>query len=268
MLAISLALAVAVGNAAPQSLLLVLCSPGSPGTTEDAQPRLDAFASALSTRARTQIHAIYEPTDAGGVKRIAGAALAIVSLPFFVAHEKDLGLHPRLVVVQEGRPALESWVLVAQKGRIARGEQLAGFTIVSSAAFAPGFVRGAVEAAIGALPAGVRLVQSTAVVSSLRRAANGEGVAVLLDGVQAAALGSLPFAGKLDVVGRSPAWPAGIVVTVGAKLSAAEWKPIESALLGLATDRDGAAALSAMRIDKFEPLDAKALERARRAYTP
>lgn len=227
---------------------------------------MDAFASALSAQAGTQIHAVYEPTDAGGVKRLAGAALAIVSLPFFLAHEKELGLHPRLVAVQEGRPALESWVLVAQKGRIARSEQLAGFTIVSSAAFAPAFARGAVQAELGALPASVKLVQSNAVLSSLRRAANGEQVAVLLDGPQAASLRTLPFAAKLETVARSPAWPAGIVVTVDARLPAKAWERIESALLGLAGERSGAAALSAIRIDNFVPVDAKALAGARRAY--
>ncbi len=262
----SFALGAVAVAAAPETWLLVVCSPGSPGTTEEAQPRMDAFASTLSAKAGTRITAVYEPSEAGGVKRIASASLAIVSLPFFLAHEKDLGLHARLVTVQEGRPALESWVLVAQKGRIARSDQLAGFTIASNAAFAPGFVRGAVQAGLGALPNNVKLEQTTAVLSALRRAAAGESTAVLLDGPQAAALASLPFASKLEVVARSPAWPAGLVVTVDARVSAQAWAPIQSGLLGLATERSATPVLGSIQIAKFGPLDEKSLASARRAY--
>jgi len=256
----------AIAVAAPEAMLLVVCSPGSPGSTQEAQPRMDRFASALSAKADTAITAVYEPSEDDGVKRIASAGLAIVSLPFFLAHEKDLGLHARLVAVQEGRPALERWTLVAQNGRIHRPDQLAGFTIVSSAGFAPAFVRGAVQAGLGTLPNDVKIEQTTAVLSALRRAANGDAVAVLLDGPQAAALASLPFASKLDVVTRSPPWPVGLVVTVDARVSSKAWAPIRSALLGLASERTAAPALSAIQIGKFVPLDEKSLASARRAY--
>jgi ABC-type phosphate/phosphonate transport system substrate-binding protein len=251
---------------APDKLLLVVCSPGSPGTTDEAQPRMDALASTLSTHTATAITAIYEPTEAAGVKRIGTAQLALVSLPFFLAHEKDLGLHARMVAVQEGRPALESWTLVAQAGRIQRADQLAGFTIASTAAFAPGFVRGIAQSRLGTLPKEMNFEQTTAVLSALRRAANGERVAVLLDGPQSAALASLPFASKLEVVARSPAWPAGIVATVDARISAQTWTPIEAALRDLAADRSGRTVLAAMQLAKFVPLDDKALATARQTY--
>ena len=89
---------------------------------------------------------------------------------------------------------------------------------------------------------------------------------MLLDGPQAASLGSLPFAAKLDVVTRSPAWPAYLVVSVDARLPAKAWERIESALLGLAGDRGSAEGLSAIQLDKFAPLDTKAIAAARRAY--
>lgn len=258
--------AAGVAAAARDPLLLVVCSPGSPGTTSEAQPRMDAFASALSAKAGTDIRAVYEPTEAGGVTRLANAALAIVSLPFFLEHEQDLGLHARLVAVQEGRPAQESWVLVAGKGKIARADQLAGFSIISTAAYAPAFVRGAVQAGLGPVPATTKIVQSSSVLSALRRAANGEQVAVLLDGVQAAALDSLPFASKLAVVARTPPWPAGIVVTVKSRVAQKTWSSIETALLGLAAERAGANALTGIQITRFAALDERSLAGARRAY--
>lgn len=254
----------AVAVAEPEKLLLVVCSPGSPGSTQEAQPRMDAFAKAVSAKTGTPISAVYEPTEDAGAKRIAGAGLAIVSLPFFLAHEHDLGLHARLVAVQEGRPALESWTLVAQKGKVQKAEQLAGFTIVSSAGFAPAFVRGALKG-FGAVPEGVKIEQTNAVLSALRRAANGEPVALLLDGPQAASLASLPFASKLGVVTRSPAWPAGVVATVDAKVPEKTWAPIQKALLGLASDKAAAPVLAAMQLSKFTPVDEKSLDSARQA---
>jgi hypothetical protein len=260
-LVVSFVLGAVAIAAPPEKLLLVVCSPGSPGSTQEAQPRMDAFANAVSAKTGTAISAVYEPTEEGGAKQIASAGLAIVSLPFFLAHEHDLGLHARLIAVQEGRPALESWTLVAQKGRVAKAEQLAGFTIVSSAGFAPAFVRGAV----GALPQGVKIEQTNAVLSALRRAANGEAVAVLLDGPQAAKLGSLPFAAKLGVVAKTPAWPAGLVATVDAKVPEKTWITIEKALVGLAANKASAPALAAIQMSKFAPLDEKSLESARQA---
>jgi hypothetical protein len=246
-----LAVAFAV-DAAPDEQVIVVCAPGSPGTTDEAQPRMDAFASALGAKVGGGgIAAVYEPTDAGGVKRFDSAAIGIVSLPFFLAHEKDLGLHARLSAVQKGRPALERWSLVAQRGRAVVG----GMTIVSTSGFAPGFVR----AAIGKVPAGVKIVQASSVLSALRKAANGEPVAVLLDGQQAAALGSLPFAAKLEVVATSPAWPVGLVVTVDSRVKA--WPPIERALLGLS-----GAGLEALQMERFAKLDDAALASARKAF--
>jgi hypothetical protein len=253
-------------NAENDERLLVICSPGSPGTTDRAQPRMDAFAAAVAAKAGQPLGAVYEPTDAEGVKRFASASLGIVSLPFFLARENELGLHAQLEAVQQGRPTLEHWTLVVQKGRVAKAEALAGMTIVSNAGFDPAFVRAAI-AQLGPVPAGAEIVQSSAVLPALRRAANGEPVAVLLDGPQTASLGSLPFASKLETVTTSPAWPAGIVVTVGTKISSKAWAPFERALLGLGGEPAGAAARSALEVDHFAPLDRAALASARTSFT-
>jgi hypothetical protein len=260
-----LALAAAAGHAAtPQTL--VVCSPGSPGTTEEAQPRMDGFAAAVSARAGTPIAAIYEPSDGGGGARLETAGLGLVSLPFFLQHERDLGLHARLQVVAKGRPALDRWALAVPRGRIKAPAQLAGFSIVSTVAFAPSFIRGVVLGGFGKLPASVALVPSTAVLSALRRAASGEPVAVVLDGPQEASLASLPFADRLEVATRSPPLPAAVVVTVDARVPPAAWRGIERALLGLASDPSAAAALEAIQVARFVPVDDGALGRARKAF--
>jgi hypothetical protein len=253
-------------HAAPAGQTLVVCSPGSPGTTDEAQPRMDALAKAVTARAGTSIAVVYDPTDDGGVTRLKAAGLGMVSLPFFLQHEQELGLHARLQAVAKGRPALERWALVTQKGRVKAADGLAGFTLVSSVAFAPAFVRGTALGGFGALPANVKLTQSSAVLSALRHAADGDATAVLLDATQEASLASLPFAAKLEVVTRSPALPVGLVVTIDARLPDKAWAGISNALLGLSSDKAAATALDALQLTGFVALDDKALAAARKAF--
>ena len=255
-----------VAHAADPKLTIVVCSPGSPGSTEDAKAAMDAFASAVSAKAGVPLAVIYDPSEDAGAGRLKESGIGIVSLPFFLKHEKDLALHARLEVVQKGRPALDRWALAAQKGRVKRADALAGFTITSNAAFAPGFVRGAVAAELGAVPANVQLMQSTAVLSALRRAADGEASAVLLDGPQTAALASLPFAAKLEVVARSPEMPVALVVTIDARVPDKTWSGLAGAFLGLASDPNAATALDGVHISKFGPVEDKPLAAARQLY--
>jgi hypothetical protein len=256
----------AAAVAATNEQLLVVCSPGSPGTTEDAQPRMTAFATAASAKAGAPITAIYDPSEAGGVRRIANAGMAIVTLPFFLKHEKELGLHARLQVVQEGRPALDRWALVAQKGRIKDEKALAGFTIASNASFAPGFVRGSVLSGFGTLPADVKLTQASSIMSLLRRASAGEPIAVLLDGAQQASIASLPFGSQLEIVAQSPPLPVALVATVDARMSAKAWSAIEAALLAMGPDHAGSATLASIQVTRFTAVDDGALAAARKAY--
>lgn len=262
--AISIAVVTVAAAAEPARLTLVVCSPGSPGTTEEAQPRMDALAAAVTAKAGTPIEAVYEPSEASGASHLKSAGAGLVSLPFFLKHEQELGLHARLQAVAKGRPPLDHWALVGAKGRIKSADDLAGFGIVTSVGFAPAFVRGVVLGALGPPPASAKLVQSTSVLSSLRRAANGEPVAVVLDGTQEASLGTLPFAAKLEVITRSPPVPVALVVTVDERIPAKTWGAVEAALVGLAGDKPDV--LQAIELDKLAPLDEKALDVARKSY--
>ncbi len=85
----------------------------------------------------------------------------------------------------------------------ARPADLAGYEILSLAGYAPRFVRGPALGEWGALPRGVTITFSPAVLTGLRKASGGAKVAVLLDSAQAAALPTLPYAAKLKVVARS-----------------------------------------------------------------
>jgi hypothetical protein len=194
--------------------------------------------------------------------RAPDSGVALVSLPFFLEHGAALGLTPRLQVEVTGQGLLERWALVARKGRISQPAQLAGFTVLSTAGYAPAFVRGAL-AGWGRLPAAARVEPTRQILSALRRADSGERVAVLLDGAQAEALATLPFAAELEVVARSAPLPTALVATVGGHFRGVRWGTLEKALLGLAGDPAGAAALAGLRMVRFAPLDRAALEAAR-----
>jgi hypothetical protein len=256
--------------ASPERVTLVTCAPGFPGTTEEAQPAMDGLAAVLGRRAALPdgaLGAVYLPAEAEGVARLGApdAALALVSLPFYLAHGAALGLTPRLLVERSGGTLLERWTLVARKGRVAKAEDLAGLTVSSTAGYAPAFVRGVIGA-WGRLPPSAAVAATSQILSALRKAAGGAAVAVLLDGPQAEALSALPFAGDLEVVTRSAPVPVALLATVGPKVQPARWAALERALLGLAAEPQGAAALAGVRMVRFAPLDAAALSTAQALY--
>ena len=259
--------AAAAPDPPPGRVTVVACAPGFPGTPEEAQPAMDALAAALARAARWPegaLAATYLPIEAEGVARLGqpDAAVALVSLPFFLRHGAALGLVPRLQAELAGQGLTERWSLVARKGRVARPADLAGLTVLSTAGYAPDFVRGALGP-WGRLPGAAAVAPTAQVLSALRKAAKGEAVAVLLDGAQAEALATLPFAADLEVVARSAPVPTSLVATVGTRLAGARWAALEKAFLSVAADPGGAAALAGVRMARFAPVDAAALAAAR-----
>jgi hypothetical protein len=273
-LALAIGMAAASASAAPpaRGVAFVFCAPGSPGTTEEAQGAMDAFAAAVAAEAQLPgLQATYAASEEAGVARLrqADAAVALVSLPFFLKHEKELGLRAAgLQAVVAGGSGLERWSLVARRGRVDAPAKLEAFTILSTAGYAPGFVRGPATEGFRPLPPGVKIAPTAGVLSALRRSAAGDPVAVLLDGAQSAALPSLAFAADLEVVARSPPLPVGVVATVGRRVGPKSWSRIERALRALDASPRGTAALAGIRMERFEPLDEAALARAREALAP
>jgi hypothetical protein len=217
-----------------------------------------------------QVSAEYYETEAAGTSRLKGptTSIALVPLPYFLAHETELKLKARAQAVEKNQTASVTWTLVAKKGRVTGAAALAGFEIVSLAAYAPDFIRNVALAKWGKLPADVKFTASGQVLSALRRAANGENVAVLLDASQTASLTSLPFAADLETVASSAPVPGHLVCTVGAAAKSADAEKLISGMQKVGQSPEGTAALDAVRLAKFVPLDAKALAAARASYRP
>jgi hypothetical protein len=243
---------------------LVVCAPGYPGSTAEAQPAMDALARTLAASARlppASLAAVYEETAQGCLRRLAekDAALLLSTLPFYLDHEQDLRLVPRLMAAPKDGEPLERWTLVTGKDH---PPSLAGYTVQSTAGYSPRFVR----AAAPSLPADVKIVASSAVLSALRQAASGEKVAELLDGSQSAALAKLPFAASLAVVETSAPMPVAVIATVDKRIDERRRKTLQAAFTALSGDPSAREALDGVRMSAFVPLDAKGLAAAQAAY--
>jgi hypothetical protein len=251
---------------------LVFCAPGSAGDTAQAAPTMEQLARAVEKAGGLpagSVGAEYHESEAPGVAaiRAGGTLLAAVPVPFFVAHERDLGLDPRLsIVAASGEP--ERFALVARKGGVAKPGDLAGWDVTGTAGYAEAFVRRAFAKEFGVLPDAARVSFSAAPLQALRRAATGEKIAVVLDAAATASLASLPFGADLVILARSEPLPAGLVCALktspGGKTAAGILRGLER----LAKSPEGKEALAAIRVQRFEPIDAAGVARLRTSAGP
>ncbi len=257
---------------APAPRALVFCAPGYPGTTQEAQSRMDEMAAVigeLSGWPKESLTATYFPTEKAGLARFAepDVVFALVPLPFFLAHEAELKLTARLAIVQQGLEGTQAWSLVTKKGAVKKAADLEGYSVFSTAGYAPDFVTRVGLAGFGPLPSTVKVTSGGQVLSALRKAASGkEPMAVLLDAEQAKSLSTLPFAADLEVVHVSAKVPVAVVATLGERLNAADWKAASVAFGKLSGAERGKTALEGVRLTGFAPLDDAALAAAKKAY--
>ncbi len=235
--------------------LLVFCAPGYPGTSGDAQPLVGEFATALAAAAgwpADTLTAVYDADEQSDLQRLGSpdAGLAFVPYPFFVQHGAALHMVPLAQADVPPAGVQQRWTLVVKSGHPAPPAGLAGMTVISTAGYAQDFVREVLHG-LGPLPPGMTIMATGQVLSALRRAANGDPVAVLLDQEQTAALGSLPFAANLQAVGTTAPVPVALIVVVDGRVPKVRAAALQRALLRLSADPRGAAALSRLRLRGF-----------------
>jgi hypothetical protein len=228
---------------------------------------MDGFAAAVNASLGwdgVAFGAEYFETEDGGAARIAegDVGLGLVTLPFFLEYREALGLQPGMLAVPAGRQAEESWSLVAGKGRVHGPEDLGGWQLMSLAGHSEAFVRGPALGDWGEPPSTLTITFSGAVLSSLRKAARGENVVVLLDAEQTDALDRLPFAGDLEIVHRSPPLPVSVVCWIGDRVSTDIRTELVQAMSALADRPDATEAMAGVRLERFKPLDASVLDGA------
>jgi hypothetical protein len=234
---------------------LVFCAPGSPGGAGDAQPFLDQFAKATAATAGWKagsLEATYDPTEQGGLAKLSSAESVLTFVPyaFYVQYRERLHLTPLAQADVAGIGTSEHWTLVGKAGGTTDAQSTAGYSLVSTAGYAPEFIR---HSALAAWPlaADVKIESTGQILSALRRVAAGEKVVVLLDQTQAAALPTLPFAAQLTQLTQSAPLPVALVAVVDSRLDAPRAKTVQGALLKLASAPSGADALAALHLKGF-----------------
>jgi hypothetical protein len=235
--------------------LLVFCAPGYPGTSADAQPLVGEFAAAVTAAAgwpAGSLTAVYDASDKSDLTRLAApeAGLAFVPYPFYVQHGAQLHMVPLVQADVQPAGLQQRWTLVLPKSHAPPSAGLTGLTIISTAGYAPDFVR-AVLHPLTVVPAGATITPTGQVLSALRRAANADPVAVLLDQEQSSALASLPFAANLATFGPSAPVPVALIVAVEGRVPQARAQQLTQALLHLAGTPQGAATLSRLKLNGF-----------------
>ncbi len=253
-------------------LEVVVCAPGYPGSTAEAQPAMDGLAAAITAVAGWQsgaVQASYFETEEGGVASLKSpdVGLMLVTLPFFLEHRAELDLRPQLMAVPSGLEPLEAWSLVAGGGLVKRPADLGGWELFSLAGHSPRFVRGPALGDWGDVPESLTITFSGAVLTGLRKAATGEHVALLLDAAQTEALERLPFADRLDVVHSSPPLPVSVLCSVGDRVAPDRLSKVLAALQNLDDRPTAAEALAGVRLERFVPVDRPVLERAEKAFS-
>jgi len=245
--------------AAPAKQFLVICSPGSPGDTAQAQATMDQLAAALAQTAGWSVDslgAVYYETAAGGSQRLQqpDTSWALVSPAFYYEYARALSLIPRLEAVPaSGEETVYS--LAARRGALKTPDQLADWEILGGIGFSTGFVRREALGDWGEIPPTARISFSARPLTALRRAAAGEKVAVLLDPEQSAALPTLPFASSLEIVHASRPFPGGILCLVKGRQPETRAESLVAALQKLGSSEAGKAALQAIRVQKFRAVD-------------
>ncbi len=235
--------------------LLVFCAPGYPGTSGDAQPLVDEFATTVAAAAgwpADSLTAVYDANEKSDLERLAApeAGLAFVPYPFFVQHGAALHMVPLAQADVPPAGVQQRWTLVMKTGHPGPPAGLAGMTLISTAGYAQDFVRDVLHN-VGALPADTSIAATGQVLSALRRTATGEPVAVLLDQAQTAALPSLPFAANLQSVATSAAVPVALIVVVDNRVPKPRAEALQQALVHLSTTPQGTATLGRLQLKGF-----------------
>ena len=237
---------------------LVFCAPGYPGGAGDAQPFIEQFASAataISGWPPGSLAAVYDPTEQGGLAKLAGsdAALAFVPYAFYVQHGGELHLTPIVQADVTGIGTQERWTLVGKEGAVSGPTSLAGYTLLSVAGYSPDFVRQwALEA--WPLPPDVKIESTGHILSALRRIAAGEHVVALLDQTQTAALATLPFAPQLKALAQSAPLPVAIIAVINGRVPPARVRTLQQGLFKMAHEAADADTLSQLRLKGFVSL--------------
>lgn len=236
------------------SLDFVVIQPGQPGTSEEAQPTMDALGSYIQKKmgGGTPMGRYFnELLPALDHLRESSPRWGIVSMSFYLIHGRRLVLQP-LASSRPGGYAKDMWRLAVPKDGPDDWRQVKG--VVS------GTMLHEADAAacllFAAKPAGLSFTLSGTLqpLMALRQVTKGKAAGVVLDRAQFESLKAMDLAQTIKVVHQSKELPFSPVVWFGR--SDARQKSLAGVFQNMKRDPEGQALLKQLQTDGFGPPDA------------
>ena len=243
------------------STSFVLCIPGGPGSTADAQPVVDRFLKQVNERVNLgTTEAAYYTDFASCLQQVRKAAAnRIVMVPLDVYLRERQAWQLRSVVQVDTAKTSGQYHVVASKGETLASLQ--GKRWVTGLKLdAPFLSRIALDGAVVLPSDGFKKVRSS--LSAIKRVAKGRADVVIVDDLQRKSMASLPIAKELAVIYSGPDLPEAIVAVAG-KTPA---KKLKKALLSLCQDHKSLCA--DLRITRFKSVDDKRLQALEKKLQP
>ncbi len=230
---------------------VLLCFPGGPGSTADAQPIVDRFLAKVSTLAGWSGAAGAYHNHLGKCATQFAAdkpSVVIVPLHLYLAKRAAWNLSP--VSTLQNKETSGQYHLVAKKG--ATLDSLKGQKLVTGLKADPAFFSKVAFAGKVDFASHFEFSPQRSALRAIKNVAKGKAAAVLLDDVQQRSLEGLPMAKELATLISGEKLPGAIVATVGAMDG-----KLHGALAGVC--KSDAALCKEMRITGFSTVDAKQL---------
>lgn len=185
---------------------------------------------------------------------------AITTLGTFLAYREKLGLIPLAQPVIDGS-SVERYRIMVRKGTFASVRELKGKTVGGALVEEPEFLKRVVLQGTVDPKSFFVLKSSQRVLHCLRTLVKGELDGVIVNSQQYRALGSLPFAGELDVVFTSEEIPLVGIVANEKKTSADERSRFTHALSRICSHQEGKNLCELFGVENFVPADLQAFQK-------
>ena len=246
-------------------MTVLICYAGGPVQSQDAEPatasmlRVVEESGGWSPGSMTGLF-ISDVKECGMHLDEQKPPFAITTLGTFLAYREKLGLIPLAQPVIDGSNT-ERYRIMVRKGTYASLEALTGKTVGGALVdeielLKRVVLRGAVDP-----ESFFTLKSSQRVLHCLRSVANGELDAVIVNSQQYRALGSLPFAGELEVAFTSEEVPLVGMVANGQRTTADERNRFARALSQVCKHQEGKQLCELFGVENFVPADSKAFQK-------
>ncbi|MDJ0762558.1 MAG: PhnD/SsuA/transferrin family substrate-binding protein [Myxococcota bacterium] len=256
----------ALGMAVANTRQMLLCLPGFPGTSSQAQPYVDKMLRYLEPKlgwSAGTITGLYLPDGAAASKKLLEVkpGIALVGPSIYAAHQKALRMQVIAKVEVDGRGA-ETYAIVTKKDGPSSLAALVGKTIEGTVVHDEKYIYNVLlDQQIS--PGKIGLKSEIRPLKSLRNVARGRVDGAIVDASVQRHMASLPFADELQVIYTSKPVPPPAVVVMGEGRKHAE--KLKKALVGLCQRPDGQDLCRALMLTSIlaaSDADYKALKKA------